>query len=329
MIDVAPSVSLDQRLDCPHDPAQFNLTPTITNQTYPQTFDLNQTPFCIFDFSDEQFFDSDIHQLFAMFQQTPQVQSQQQSDLPHSQLHLPHQRQFNEMPYQHQYSPVEAQQTIPSPPFVEPSVNYFEIPAPFFTSLMTSHPTLSSSPVNGSVDSRGYMNSVGVVTIAAQQNYQPHESHHPSSRSSQLLADNFRLTQENPNYNNYNNVPGHPYFSQRLIYSGEISSLRQHPSNHYHRKQVPVINTSLPPSPVDSFSRPSSTASSPVNSSIAQQLLTPTITQVLNATNNDNGHDESTMHLPIVDLADGHNNYNSSEYVGLFVSGDRVTNNAN
>ncbi|CAG8577110.1 3176_t:CDS:2 [Acaulospora morrowiae] len=317
MIDVAPSVSLDQRqrLDCPHDPvsfpAQYNFTPAFT--TFPtnlQNSDLNLSLLGGFDFSSEQAFDStplDLQNWTAFLSMLQQVQMQQSSqDLPHSQTSSPsHQRQFNEMNYhQNQYS--GAQQTmlpLTTPPFVEPSANYFEVPstvpASYFASLVAPPPTLPASSVNGPIGPRGYANATGVAAAAIQHNYQ---QHHPSSRNSQLLAtNNFQLTQGNSSYNN-NDVPDHHYLPQRMIYAGAVPSLnaagtRPQPQNQYHRKPIPVINTSLPPSPASTFSRPNSAASSPVSSTVTQPLLTPTIAQVLNTT--DNGHDENTMHLPM------------------------------
>ncbi|CAG8535723.1 3324_t:CDS:1, partial [Racocetra fulgida] len=149
MTDVAHSVSLDQRLDCPHDPVsfpQYSNTPTSATfaVTTPsilsanqQISDLNLAPFGGFDLSGEASFEAvnffepqNWHAFLAVmnFQFHPQQQSDQ--DLSHSPQQ--HSRQFNEMATYHQYSSVDVQQPMlqspATPPFVEPSANYFAIP---------------------------------------------------------------------------------------------------------------------------------------------------------------------------------------------------------
>ncbi|CAG8760911.1 1073_t:CDS:1, partial [Cetraspora pellucida] len=224
MTDVAHSVSLDQRLDCPHDPVSF---PQYSNNPTSATFaattpsflsanqqfsDFNLVPFGGFDLSGEPspfeavrpsisvniFEPQNWNAILAVmnFQFHPQQQSDQ--DLSHSSQQ--HSRQFNEMATYHQYSSVEVQQPMlqspATPPFVEPSSNYFAIPptttsnlplqsSPYFNSLPATNNITNvqnSTPNNintnnaSVTNSRNYSNTSGVT----HHNYQ----HHPHNETS-------------------------------------------------------------------------------------------------------------------------------------------------
>ncbi|CAG8775908.1 10960_t:CDS:1, partial [Cetraspora pellucida] len=112
--------------------------------------------------------------------------------------------------------------------------------------------------------------------------------------NSQLLTTNSynQGTQPNTDYNNN-------FMSQRTIYNGAVPST-------IHQKSIPrSINTNIHQSPQNSYSRPNSATTSPINSSIAPPLFPQTIAQTLNP----DGHGNNTMQLP---LFESNNNLSSS-----------------
>ncbi|CAG8521180.1 6610_t:CDS:2 [Gigaspora margarita] len=320
MTDVAHSVSLDQRLDCPHDPVsfpQYSNIPTSATfaATTPSFFSANQqfsdsslAPFGGFDLSSGEtssfeavrplisvnlFEPQNWHAILAVmnFQFLPQQQSDQ--DLSHS----PQQnsRHFNDMAT-YQYSSVDVPMLQPpaTPPFVEPSANYFAVPT-----TTTSNLPLQSSP---------YFNSTLSATLPAANNI----NNVQNSTSNNVTANNASVT----NTRNYSNSSANSYgqgtqtvntdynnnnfISQRTIYNSIPSTIHQ-------QKPIPrTINTNVHQSPPNSYSRPNSATTSPINSSIAPPLFAlTTIAQTLNT----DGHGNNTMHLP---MFESNNNLSST-----------------
>ncbi|CAG8550283.1 15736_t:CDS:2 [Dentiscutata erythropus] len=321
MTDVAHSVSLDQRLDCPHDPVSFpqysNIpTPATFAVITPSFFSANQqildsslVPFGGFDLSSGEpssfeairpsisvnlFEPQNWHAILAVmnFQLQPQQQSDQ--DLSHSPQQ--HSRHFNDMATYHQYSSVDVPtmlQPPATPPFVEPSANYFAVPTTTTSNLpLQSSPYFTNSTLSATLPTAN--NNINNVQNSTQNNVTAVTANNASISPQRTIGMNSQLltttnsygqgTQTNTDYNNNN------FISQRTIYNGAIPST-------IHQKTIPrTINTNLHQSPTNTYSRPNSATTSPINSSIAPPLFAQTIAQTLNT----DGHgNNTTMHLPM------------------------------
>ncbi|CAG8733658.1 5093_t:CDS:2 [Gigaspora rosea] len=272
MTDVAHSVSLDQRLDCPHDPVsfpQYSNIPTSATfaATTPSFFSANQqfsdsslAPFGGFDLlsgetssfeavrpliSVNLFEPQNWHALLAVmnFQLHPQQQSDQDSPQQHS-------RHFNDMATYHQYSSVDVPMLQPpaTPPFVEPSANYFAVPT-----TTTSNLPLQSSP---------YFNSTLSATLPAANNI----NNVQNSTSNNVTANNVSVT----NTRNYSNSNERSIMVYLLLFINK---------NQFRGRSIQI--------------------------SIAPPLFALTIAQTLNT----DGHGNNTMHLP---MFESNNNLSSS-----------------
>ncbi|CAG8459275.1 11226_t:CDS:2 [Funneliformis mosseae] len=303
MIDVvAHSVSLDQHLDYPvHFQQQQYFTPspssfaTTTPSLNPATtLDFNSASFGGFDLTGEQFIARPLSacvnffdiqnwptNIFAMNFPPQPYHQQSAQGLPNSSTSSRH---FNDMTstatFHHQYvDETSAQQAamlqpdVTTPSFVEPSTNYFALPATTSSSL---HSASYYSPPS----------SLPPQANPVISNLETETNNLPGSRNTGGYIGNFqsqshprlRMTTNNPTAQLINAgpdfTPSHHYLPQREIYQGAVpTSIGRVNHQAHHQKTISEIGAS------NNYSRQSNvTATSlPVTgtTSIAPQINSP------------------------------------------------------
>lgn len=337
MIDVvAHSVNFDQHLDYPvHFQQQQYFTPspgsfaTTTPSLNPATtLDFNSASFGGFDLTGEQFIARPLSacvnffdiqnwptNIFAMNFPPQPYHQQSAQGLPNSSTSSRH---FNDMTstatFHHQYvDETSAQQAamlqpdVTTPSFVEPSTNYFALPATTASSL---HSASYYSPPS----------SLPPQANPVISNLETETNNLPGSRNTGGYIGNFqsqshprlRMTTNNPTAQLINAspdfTPSHHYLPQREIYQGAVpTSIGRVNHQAHHQKTISEIGAS------NNYSRQSNvTATSlPVTgtTSIAPQMyMSPTSyaqdsnnnnNTGNNNHNNNNNNNNTTMHLPL------------------------------
>ncbi|CAI2166854.1 10595_t:CDS:2 [Funneliformis geosporum] len=306
MIDVvAHSVSLDQHLDCPvhfqqqqqyftPSPSSFaTTTPSLT--TSANNLDFNSASFGGFDLTGEQFIARPLSACVNfldiqnwptnIFEMTFPLQPYQQSaqGLPNSSTSSS--RHFNDMTstttFHHQFvDEASAQQAamlqqpdVTTPSFVEPSTNYFALPAATSSSLQSAsyysppsslppqaNPIISNlatetNNLNGSRNTGGYIGNF-------QTQSHPRMRMTSNTTTAQLIAAGTDFT------------PSHHYLPQREIYHDTVpTSIGRVNAQAHHQKSISVIGAT------NNYSRQQNVTAAPlpltVTTSIAPQINSP------------------------------------------------------